>query len=141
MAGIVAVIRTPSVGRLFLMNIVVYSSFSMIVGLWGGPYLTHIYGYTLEERGSLLLIPVRGADRRLAGLGADGSGVQGLQAAGADRRRRQRRLPRLSGGGRHAEPGALAVWFAIFGFLSAFGPLLVAHGRSLFPLPSRRARD
>ncbi len=39
-----------------------------------------------------------GADHRLVVLGADGSGVQGLQAAGSDRRRRQRRLSRLSGG-------------------------------------------
>ncbi len=28
----------------------------------------------------------------------------------------------------------LIAWFAIFGFLCAFGPVLIAHGRSLFPL-------
>ena len=59
LAGILAVMRTPSVGRLFLHeHRAAYSSFAIIVGLWGGPYLTHIYGYELEERGSLLLIPV-----------------------------------------------------------------------------------
>ena len=27
----------------------------------------------------------------------------------------------------------LVVWFAAFGFLAAFGPLLIAHGRALVP--------
>jgi predicted MFS family arabinose efflux permease len=58
LSGIVAVLRAPSVGRLFVMNLVAYSTFGLIVGLWGGPYLTHIYGYDLEQRGSFLLIPV-----------------------------------------------------------------------------------
>jgi len=134
MAGIVAVIRTPSVGRLFLMNIVVYSSFSMIVGLWGGPYLTHIYGYTLEERGSLLLIPVVAQivgsllwgpmDRVVGGyklpvlVGAIGSAAL---------------LGYLAVVGELSQTGLIA-WFVAFGFLCAFGPLLIAHGRSLFPL-------
>ena len=60
LSGIFAVMRTPSVGRLFVMNLVMYSSFALIAGLWGGPYLTHIYGYGLEERGNLLLVPVLG---------------------------------------------------------------------------------
>src|SRR5262249_36618739 len=57
LSGIVAVLRTSSVGRLFVMNLTAYSTFGLIVGLWGGPYLTHIYGYDLEQRGSFLLIP------------------------------------------------------------------------------------
>src|SRR5262245_60515800 len=40
LSGILAVMRTPSVGRLFVMNLVPYSTFGLIVGLWGGPYLT-----------------------------------------------------------------------------------------------------
>lgn len=27
----------------------------------------------------------------------------------------------------------LVVWFAAFGFLAAYGPLLIAHGKALFP--------
>jgi MFS family permease len=135
MAGLRAVIRTPSVGSLFLMNLVVYSSFAMIVGLWGGPYLTHIYGFTLEERGSLLLIPV------VAQI------IGALFWGPMDRLFKSYKLPVLIGAGGSAvclaylaavgspSEAMLAVWFAIFGFLSAFGPLLVAHGRSLFPLP------
>jgi MFS family permease len=134
MAGIVAVIRVPSVGRLFLMNIVVYSTFALIVGLWGGPYLTHIYGYTLEERGSLLLIPV------VAQI------VGSLVWGPMDRVLGGYKLPVLVGAGGTAaslaylaivgtlDQAGLIAWLIAFGFLSAFGPLLIAHGRSLFPL-------
>ena len=99
------VIRTPSVGRVFLMNLVVYSSFALIVGLWGGPYLTHVYGYDLEARGSFLLIPVLaqivgslvwGPTDRLFGQ---------LQAAGAAGRRRRPRRVRLPCAGRDAGAG------------------------------------
>src|SRR6516164_834156 len=41
LSGILAVLRPPSNGRLFVMNLVAYSTFGLIVGLWGGPYLTH----------------------------------------------------------------------------------------------------
>ncbi|MFK5057990.1 hypothetical protein ACI4AF_29160, partial [Klebsiella pneumoniae] len=44
-AGIWQVIRTPSIGRVFLIQLTSYPSYLLIVGLWGGPYLTHIYGY------------------------------------------------------------------------------------------------
>ena len=44
-----------------------------MVGLWGGPYLTHIYGYSLTERGNMLLVAGGGAGDRRAALGADRS--------------------------------------------------------------------
>src|SRR3978361_1254357 len=56
-AGIREVVRIPSVGRLFLMQMATYSSFVIFVGLWGGPYLAHVYGYDLPARGGLLLVP------------------------------------------------------------------------------------
>ena len=40
--GIRAAMRIPSVGRLFVMQMATYSSFVIFVGLWGGPYLTHV---------------------------------------------------------------------------------------------------
>jgi predicted MFS family arabinose efflux permease len=52
LAGTVAVLRTHSIGRLFAMSLVVYSTFGLVTGLWGGPYLAHVYGYGLERRGS-----------------------------------------------------------------------------------------
>jgi MFS family permease len=55
-AGIWQVIRTPSMGRVFLIQLATYPSYVMVVGLWGGPYLTHIYGYDLEGRGNVLFV-------------------------------------------------------------------------------------
>jgi MFS family permease len=134
LAGILAVMRTPSVGRLFVMNLVAYSTFGLVVGLWGAPYLTHIYGYSLQERGSFLLIPVL---TQIAGS---------ILWGPMDRVVGSHKLPVLLGAGTTAAalgylalvgtlgPWMLVVWFAAFGFLSAFGPLLIAHGRALFPL-------
>jgi MFS family permease len=134
LSGILTVIRTPSLGRVFLMNMVVYSSFALIVGLWGGPYLTHVYGYDLEARGSFLLIPV------LAQI------IGSLLWGPMDRLAGGYKLPVLLGGAATAAtfgylavvgtlvPAALIVWFAVFGFVCAYGPVLIAHGRALFPL-------
>jgi predicted MFS family arabinose efflux permease len=133
LSGILAVVRTPSIGRLFAMNLVVYSSFGLVVGLWGGPYLAHIYGYGLEERGNFLLIPV------LAQI------VGSMLWGPLDRLAGGHKLPVLVGAAATAAalfylalagplpPFMLVVWFAAFGFLAAFGPLLIAHGRALVP--------
>ena len=55
-AGIWEVIRTPSMGRVFLIQIAIYPSYLLVVGLWGGPYLTHVYGYDLKGRGDILFM-------------------------------------------------------------------------------------
>jgi MFS family permease len=133
--GLLEVLRTPSIGRVFIMSMVVYSSFALIVGLWGAPYLTNVYGYDLEERGSFLLIPVLaqiigsllwGPMDRLAG----GHKLLVLLGAGAT----SAALAYLAIAGTVAPPAALVAWFAAFGFLCAFGVVLVAHGKALFPL-------
>jgi hypothetical protein len=134
LSGILAVMRTPSVGRLFVMNLAAYSTFGLVVGLWGAPYLTHVYGYGLEERGAFLLVAVL------------------TQIAGAmlwgpmDRVAGNHKLPVLLGAGASAAalgalalvgvlgPSMLVLWFAAFGFVTAYVPLLIAHGRALFPL-------
>ena len=133
--GLLEVLRTPSIGRVFIMSMVVYSSFALIVGLWGGPYLTHVYGYDLEERGSFLLIPV------LAQI------IGSLLWGPMDRLAGSHKLPVLVGAGATAAalaclaiagtvtpPAALVAWFAAFGFLCAFGVVLIGHGKALFPL-------
>ena len=56
-AGLMEVIRTPSIGRLFLLQLTNYPSYLLVVGLWGGPYLTHVYGFDLKGRGDILFIP------------------------------------------------------------------------------------
>jgi sugar phosphate permease len=55
-AGIWQVIRAPSIGRVFLIQLASYPSYVLVIGLWGGPYLTHIYGYDLKGRGDILFI-------------------------------------------------------------------------------------
>ena len=56
-AGLLEVIRTPSIGRLFLLQLTNYPSYLLVIGLWGGPYLTHVYGFDLQGRGDLLFFP------------------------------------------------------------------------------------
>jgi MFS family permease len=130
--GLLEVLRTPSVGRLFVMHLAAYSSFSMFVGLWGGPFLSDVYGYGLRERGGLLLIPA------LAQI------VGAFLWGPADRLFGRYKMPVLFGAGLTvamlailALAGApslpwLIVWMAVFGGL-AFTPPLIAHGKSLFP--------
>jgi nitrate/nitrite transporter NarK len=134
LSGMLAVMRTPSMGRLFVMNLAAYSTFGLIVGLWGGPYLTHIYGYGLEERGVFLLVAVL-------------TQIVGSMLWGPmDRVAGSHKLPVLLGAGTSAValgalglvgvlgPSTLILWFAAFGFVTAYVPLLIAHGRALFPL-------
>ena len=54
LAGLLEAMRTPSFGGLFLMQLMAHSSFVLVAGLWGGPYLAHIYGYDLTGRGNML---------------------------------------------------------------------------------------
>jgi MFS family permease len=132
LAGILDVLRTPSVGRLFAMNLIGYSTFGLVAGLWGGPYLAHVYGLGLEERGVLLMIPVLAqmvgsviwgpADRLMGGYKPPV--LVGALATAAT-------LAVLALVGKLSMP-ALVIWLAAFGFLSAFGPVLIAHGKALF---------
>jgi MFS family permease len=133
LAGIVAAIRTPSVGRLFMVHLTVYSSFVLIVGLWGGPYLTHHYGFDLKGRGDILFVP---ALAQIAGSFFWGP---------MDRVFGRHKLPVLLGMG--LAFGALVLLAAlgtmpvagllllliVLGFASAITPVLIAHGKSLFP--------
>jgi MFS family permease len=132
-AGIWSVIRTPSIGRIFLVQMTSYPSFVLLVGLWGGPYLTHIYGYDLTGRGEILfmaaLAQVLGAffwgpaDRMfggykkpiLIGTAASFTGLFLLAAFGT--------LPVFP----------LIFVFVLVGFSTGMTSLVMAHGRSLVP--------
>ena len=132
-AGIREVIRIPSVGRLFLMQMATYSSFVIFVGLWGGPYLAHVYGYDLPARGSLLLVP---ALAQVLGLTAYGwtdrvlgsyrvpVAIGALTTAGF--------LALLAITGTLPRPWLL-LWLVGFGAFAGFTPVVIAHGKSLFP--------
>jgi MFS family permease len=78
-AGTLQALRTPSVGRLFLVHLCAYSSFVLVVGLWGGPYLTHIYAdrawrHAVHRR--------RCANRRRVSVRPDRPAVPQLQNSG-----------------------------------------------------------
>jgi MFS family permease len=132
-AGTLRALRTPSVGALFLMHVTAYSSFVLVVGLWGGPYLTHIYGFGLQERGDLLLLTAAGQTVGALVWGSLGRMFGGhktpvligsaLTVAGL-------LLP--AGVGKLPE-AALVMWLGAFGVISAYTALLVAHGKTLFP--------
>lgn len=131
-AGIVAAMRAPSVWRLFLMHLTGYSSFTLVVGLWGGPYLTHVYGYDLRGRGDVLLIA---AIAQVAALFVWGP---------SDRWLRSYKIPVMVGALTTALGLGLAavlgkfgtwpmlVWFAVLGAFAAYTPVLIAHGKALF---------
>jgi MFS family permease len=130
-AGIWQVIRTPSMGRLFLAALASTPTFLLVVGLWAGPYLTHVYGFDLKGRGDILFIP---ALAQCAGAFFWGP------------------LDRWFGNYRHPATISLAVTFcalafiaiagkpplpllivalAALGFSTSIASLLMAHGRSL----------
>jgi predicted MFS family arabinose efflux permease len=56
MRGLVRVARTPGLVPVFTMQFFSYSSIVTVLGLWAGPYLSHVYGYNIEERGNFLFL-------------------------------------------------------------------------------------
>ncbi|HEY8268582.1 MAG TPA: MFS transporter [Xanthobacteraceae bacterium] len=131
--GLAVVARTPSVPRLFAMH---FSSFSIMVtvlGLWGGPYLAHVYGHDLGRRGELLFV--------LATANVLANFVWGP----ADRLFMSYKRPVIGGAvvtvllliwiawAGKLEGWTLVAWFIAFGISTAYTAVLTAHGRSLFP--------
>jgi MFS family permease len=131
--GLKAAIRTPSVVPIFFLHLVTHASFVLVVGLWGGPYLTHIYGYDLTARGNMLFTA---AVAQVAAAFLWGP---------TDRLFRSYKKPVLLGAISTAltlgvvgifgklPPGWLLAWFILVGALSAYTPVMIAHGKSLFP--------
>ena len=132
-AGLRDVWAVPGVFRLLRMHFVSYSAFATIAGLWGGPYLTDVYGHDLQQRGFYLLLMAIG---QVAGVFAWGP---------MDRRFGGPKKPAIAGAlltivtlAGFAAIGKFPEWalgpaFALFGFVCAFTPLITGHGRHLFP--------
>jgi MFS family permease len=132
-AGIWQVMRTPSIGRVFLVQLSSYPSYVLIAGLWGGPYLTHIYGYDLRGRGEVLFVAalaqvlgsfVWGPSERWFGrhklpvmIGASTCLVSLLVLATVGK------LP----------TALLLIVFAMVGFSTGMTSVVMSHGRSLVP--------
>lgn len=132
-AGALEALRTPSVGKLFFVNLAAYSSFVLVIGLWGGPYLTHIYGYSLTGRGDMLFVA------------AVAQIVAAFVYGPTDRLFQSYRVPVVFGSLTTSAllfalavfgvlPGPLLLlWFVAFGAFCAYTPVMIAHGKSLFP--------
>lgn len=131
--GTLAAVRVPSFWPVFALQLASYSSFVVVVGLWGGPYLTHIYGYSLTDRGNMLFIAV------VAQI------VGALVWGPTDRIFNSYKIPVMTGHLLTAaalglaavvgvlSPLALLLWFVAIGLFPAAVTVLIAHGKSLFP--------
>jgi MFS family permease len=131
--GLVVVSRTPSFWPIFAMFLTNYAVVITILGLWGGPYLAHVYGYDLETRGFYLLV--------LALSSMSAAFLWGV----ADRVFGNYRLPVLLGAcltlamliwialAGKLSPAVLFVWFLLYGLVTGYPPLLVGQARSMFP--------
>ena len=132
-AGIWEVIRTPSIGRIFMIQLASYPSYILVVGLWGGPYLTHIYGYDLKGRGDILFVAA------LAQI------VGSFFWGPTDRMFGRHKIPiMLACGFSFTALASFALFgvmptslliavFALLGFSTGSVSIVLAHGRSLVP--------
>jgi MFS family permease len=133
--GVAGAWRCPDVGRLFLLNLSAYSSFVLVVGLWGGPYLTHVYGYDLTERGAVLFVSALTQVLGMIAWGATDRLFKGYKLAVYLGSGSTMALLMVVGFAGTLSPVALWAWFAAFGACSAFMPVVIAHGKTLFPAP------
>jgi MFS family permease len=115
------------------MQMATYSSFVLFAGLWGGPYLSHVYGYGLTERGALLLVPAvaqiigltfYGWSDRVFGSYRTPVAIGAFVTAGL--------FALIAIAGTFA-PGPLVLWMVGFGAFAGFTPVVIAHGKALFP--------
>jgi MFS family permease len=132
-AALADVIRVPSFFPVFVMQFAGYASFLTVFGLWAGPYLAHVYGYDLSQRGDTLLV--------LAIVHLTASAAWGP----ADRLFGNYKIPATIGAGvtvaalvwitivGKPSETLLIVWFVVFGFFASCTAVITAHGRSLFP--------
>ncbi len=131
--GLLVVTRTPAFWPIFAMFLTNYAVVITILGLWGGPYLAHVYGYDLETRGYYLLVLAVSSMSAAFAWGA------------ADRIFGSYRMPVLLGAlltlamllwialAGKMSPAALFVWFLFYGLVTGYPPLLVGQAREMFP--------
>jgi MFS family permease len=132
--GVKRATRVPGFWRLFLIQFATYSTFGLFIGLWGGPYLAHIHGADLPMQGTLLFVT---ALFQIAGT---------LFWGFADRIVKAYRPVTITAGtlsiaamvvlilaGHQLDRFGIGLVVAFLGFVCAFTPVILAHGKSLFP--------
>lgn len=131
--GLKEVLLHPDVKKLLPLNLTGYACFVTLLGLWFSPYLADVHGFGLEDRGdALLLVSIFHTcgiffwsstdtlmnSRRIPVLIGTGTSVVLMLALAT--------LPNLS--------STMAInLFVMQGFFAGYIPVLIAHGRSLFP--------
>lgn len=131
--GIFDVLRTRGLPRILAMHTFAYASMLTVLGLWAGPYLYDVYGMSPVGRGNVLLA---------MGIAQ----VLGILCYGPLDRLLDSRKTVIIGGtlmtlavlAGLALPSALPVEAAAallvaHCFVTSYGIVIVAHGRSLFP--------
>ena len=131
--GLGEVIRHPAVPPLFVMISTGYAVFAAVQTLWASPYLADVHGLDLTARGNVLLLLTAGQ-------------VVGLLVWGyAERVFGSIKKPIMAGAALSAAILVLLaaldappLWlvtalFVIFGLNAGYTPLLLAHGRLIFP--------
>jgi sugar phosphate permease len=132
LAGVAAALRVPSFWPVFLVHGTYYAVFGTVIGLWAGPWLSDVHGADLETRGRLLLI---GAAAQITGVFVWGYTDRFFRSY-----RRAVLLAAYSTAAVLLVPigipltlNGAALWLAALGFAVGYGPLVIAHGKSLFP--------
>lgn len=131
--GLFEVWATPGLGPVLAMHFFAYATMLTVLGVWGGPYLYDVHKLDAVARGNVLLA-----------MGV--AQILGILAYGPmDRLLRSRKKVVLGGAAiSTALLAALALlpqpplWLAVgllsaFCFACAFGTVIVAQGRALFP--------
>ena len=131
--GLGEVVRHPAVPPLFVMISTGYAVFAAVQTLWASPYLADVHGLDLTGRGNVLLLLTAG---QIVGL---------LVWGQAERIFGSIKKPIMAGAALSAAILVLLaaldappLWlvtalFVIFGLNAGYTPLLLAHGRLIFP--------
>ena len=131
--GLLEVWTTPGLGPVLAMHFFAYATMLTVLGVWGGPYLYDVHKLDAVQRGNVLLA-----------MGV--AQILGILAYGPmDRLLRSRKKVVLGGAALSVvllvllavvprPPLVLAVvLLTAFCFFCAFGTVIVAQGRALFP--------
>jgi MFS family permease len=130
--GLADIVRVPGFVPIFVLQLVAYSSFVSVLGLWGGPFLSDVLGLDLAARGNLLLVMAGFQTLGLLAWGPmDRVFASRTRIVGAGVLSTAAFLFLLGLLGDRGGP-VVIVLFAALGFSAAYVVILTAHGRALF---------
>jgi predicted MFS family arabinose efflux permease len=131
--GLGEVLRNPQLKFILALNFCNYACTFTVQGLWGGPFLREVHGFTAVEAGHVLLAAVIAYQVGMLSFGP------------LDRLLDTRKWIAIAGtlavaavlallAALHQPPAWLAVGAIIaIGYLSASSTVIMAHGRGIFP--------